>query len=193
MGLSRKLQDKSDGPYLITELGPNHTYRLVNCKTNKPLKSLINAQHLRLYCDPRPYRRQTEEVPQLENEDNPRPYRRQTEEVPQLVNEDNGVNRQVPEINDNVHKEATLQPQSDEDERINQPMYDVERFLGKKTIKGHVHYKCKWSDGSPSSWEPAENITEKFIEEYHMRYTQGKRRKHKRKQGYRYLQQTQEH
>jgi hypothetical protein len=54
VGLSRKLQDKSDGPYLITELGPNHIYRLVNCKTNKPLKSLINAQHLRLYCDPRP-------------------------------------------------------------------------------------------------------------------------------------------
>ena len=39
VGLSRKLQDKSDGPSLITELGPNHTYRLVNCKTNKPLKS----------------------------------------------------------------------------------------------------------------------------------------------------------
>jgi hypothetical protein len=55
-------------------------------------------------------------------------------------------NRQVPEINDNVHKEVTLQPQSDEDERINQQMYHVERFLGKKTIKGHVHYKCKWSD-----------------------------------------------
>ena len=46
-GLSRKLPDKSDGPYLITELGPNHTYKLLNCATNKTIKSLINAQHLR--------------------------------------------------------------------------------------------------------------------------------------------------
>jgi hypothetical protein len=69
-------------------------------------------------------------------------------------------------------------------------MYDVECLLGKEHINGHVHYKCKWSDGSSSSWEPAEHITEKLIEEYHIRYTQGKRIKRKRKQGYRYLQQT---
>ena len=37
-GLSRKLQGKSDGPYLITELGPNHTYKLLNCATNKTIK-----------------------------------------------------------------------------------------------------------------------------------------------------------
>jgi hypothetical protein len=43
-GLSRKLPDKSDGPYLITELGPNHTYKLLNCATNKTIKSLINAR-----------------------------------------------------------------------------------------------------------------------------------------------------
>ena len=44
--------DKSDGPYLITELEPNHTFKLLNCATNKTIKSLINAHHLRLYHDP---------------------------------------------------------------------------------------------------------------------------------------------
>ncbi|CAC5416210.1 unnamed protein product [Mytilus coruscus] len=68
-GLSRKLQDKSDGPYLMTQLGPNHTYRLMNCKTRKVMKSLINAQHLRIYHDPRLFRRQDDIIVTSQNND----------------------------------------------------------------------------------------------------------------------------
>ena len=69
-----------------------------------------------------------------------------------------------------------------------QPQLQPEQPRQQLHINGHVHYNCKWADGSPSSWEP----TEKLIEEFHIRYTQqGKHRK--RKQGYRYLQQIQEH
>ncbi|CAC5362516.1 unnamed protein product [Mytilus coruscus] len=71
-GLSRKLQDKSDGPYLITQLGPNHTYRLMNCNIRKVMKSLINAQHFRIYHDPRLFRRQDDIIvtPQINDEEN---------------------------------------------------------------------------------------------------------------------------
>ena len=34
----------------------------MNCQTNKMMKLLINAQHLRLYHDPRPLRRQKDPV-----------------------------------------------------------------------------------------------------------------------------------
>ena len=50
---SPKLVDKYKGPYYITELGPNYTYKLRFCSTNKEVKSMINAKELKMYKDPR--------------------------------------------------------------------------------------------------------------------------------------------
>ena len=36
----------------ITLLGPNHSYRIRNCATNKEVKSLINGVRLKPYYDP---------------------------------------------------------------------------------------------------------------------------------------------
>ncbi|WAR19936.1 Y068-like protein [Mya arenaria] len=46
-GLSSKLSDKWDGPYVIVDLGTKFTYKLRNCKTNQVLKSLVNAKRLK--------------------------------------------------------------------------------------------------------------------------------------------------
>ena len=52
IGKAPKLHRKWVGPYYITMLGPNHTYRLRNAKTNKEVRSLVNAMRLKPYYDP---------------------------------------------------------------------------------------------------------------------------------------------
>ena len=51
-GKAPKLHRKWAGPYYITMLGPNHTYKVRNCATNKEVKSLINGVRLKPYYDP---------------------------------------------------------------------------------------------------------------------------------------------
>ena len=52
--VSPKLIPKRLGPYFIQELGPNFTYRLVDTRTQIPMKELINAARLKLYVRPKP-------------------------------------------------------------------------------------------------------------------------------------------
>ena len=52
VGKAPKLHRKWVGPYYITMLGPNFTYRIRNCNTNKEVKSLINGVRLKPYYDP---------------------------------------------------------------------------------------------------------------------------------------------
>ena len=52
VGKAPKLHRKWAGPYYITLLGPNHTYKVRNCATNKAVKSLINGVRLKPYYDP---------------------------------------------------------------------------------------------------------------------------------------------
>ena len=63
IGLSPKLVDKYDGPYFISELGPNYTYKVRRCSDRKEHKSFMNAQQLKHYHDPAIYR-------QIRNNDN---------------------------------------------------------------------------------------------------------------------------
>ncbi|CAC5382709.1 unnamed protein product [Mytilus coruscus] len=43
---------KKDGPFYIAAKGLNHTYKLRRCEDNKMLKSMINANRLKLYTPP---------------------------------------------------------------------------------------------------------------------------------------------
>ncbi|CAC5365736.1 unnamed protein product [Mytilus coruscus] len=52
VGLSSKLHRKFDGPFYIARKGLNHTYKLRRCSNNKELKSMINANRLKLYHPP---------------------------------------------------------------------------------------------------------------------------------------------
>lgn len=53
-GVSPKLMPKHIGPYFIQGLGPNFTYRLVDVRTQLPMKELVNAARLKLYVKPKP-------------------------------------------------------------------------------------------------------------------------------------------
>ncbi|CAC5370072.1 unnamed protein product [Mytilus coruscus] len=52
VGLSSKLHRKFDGPFYIARKGLNHTNKLRRCSNNKELKSMINANRLKLYHPP---------------------------------------------------------------------------------------------------------------------------------------------
>ncbi|CAC5400202.1 unnamed protein product [Mytilus coruscus] len=52
VGLASKLHRKQDGPFYIAAKGLNHTYKLRRCEDNKMLKSMINANRLKLYTPP---------------------------------------------------------------------------------------------------------------------------------------------
>ena len=48
-GLTKKLHDKYMGRFYIKERGPFDTYKIADCRTNKPVKTFIIAQDLRRY------------------------------------------------------------------------------------------------------------------------------------------------
>ena len=43
LGFSWKFQPRYIGPYLISQIGPNHTYKLRHYRTNIPTDTFINA------------------------------------------------------------------------------------------------------------------------------------------------------
>ena len=47
VGFSRKLKPRWRGPYRISEIGPNATYRLRHYTTDLPTDTLINAQRIK--------------------------------------------------------------------------------------------------------------------------------------------------
>lgn len=93
-GFSIQFQDKSDEPYFITELGPDHIYKLLNCAANKTIKSLINVQHVRLYHEPRLLRREDEMVDNRNrNVDDDSPSQHEPQEI---------INSQKPTVIDEM-------------------------------------------------------------------------------------------
>ncbi|KAK3084714.1 hypothetical protein FSP39_017920 [Pinctada imbricata] len=53
VGVPPKLHSRWQGPYYVLEEGPHHTYKLADCRTNKALKTLVNAARLKIFKDPR--------------------------------------------------------------------------------------------------------------------------------------------
>ena len=70
-GHSPKLYPKHEGPFYITELGPNFTYKLTSCADHTEVKCLINASRLKRYVKPNLVRNENQHqarVPPLEPE-----------------------------------------------------------------------------------------------------------------------------
>ena len=55
-GVSKKLTAKWNGPYYITRLGPNSTFKLRRCSDNIELKPLVHADILKRFVDGRDFR-----------------------------------------------------------------------------------------------------------------------------------------
>lgn len=61
VGLSPKLVGKYHRPYYISEICPNFTYKIRDCKNRKEVKLFMNAVHLKHYNDPEVDRQHTNE------------------------------------------------------------------------------------------------------------------------------------
>ena len=51
VGMSPKLTEKWNGPYVIVEALSNFTYRIKHCETGKQVPTLVNAQRLKHYTE----------------------------------------------------------------------------------------------------------------------------------------------
>ena len=131
----------------------------------------INAQHLTIYQDPKPFRRQEDPV---------------RDNVVDDYNDDNQIKETNADLESGEQKPQKADKLNNEDIKTehDDTAYDVERLLARKSFDGKIHYECKCIDRSAPTWESIENIGEHLIDEYHTKYTkQGKRRERER-QGY---------
>ena len=149
-GVSKKLHRKEEGPYYITATGPGYTYKLRDCSTNKQMKSLVHANRLKPYYDPSD--RILQPMTQAQN-------------PPTVADHSNAAT--------STDSQQTQHPRVDE-------WRQVERLLATKMISGVRYYRVKWTDNTPSSWEPVQNISQPLLHAYHITHTKtGKRRRRK--------------
>ena len=166
-GYSPKLYPKSKGPFYITELGPNFTYKLRSCADHSEVKCLINASRLRKYVNPGPIRREPEEpdvlIPERQEEEQQQDQGTIQEDglQDQTLQADRAQNQPVPAGDPADTPRAPDQDiQSQEDQEINCDRQAL-RILRSKTENRERKYLVRWED----SWEPEENLTklrEKF-------------------------------
>ena len=220
-GVSKKLTPRWEGPYYITRIGPNCTFKLRRCSDNLELKPLVHADRLKRYIDGRDYRpppnqgdivhpdhdrtgemnpdnqndnRQTQErtdmtSPQQRNK-NDDPLHNETQgNMPDCQLPGPSTNRPdiqdkpdpAPATSDPQPHTIPQQEQATSDQSDNEEWFDANRILKHKRIRGKMHYLVEWTDGSKPSWEPSEFVTPALIQTYHVRLSQSKHDRAKRK------------
>lgn len=151
VGKSRKLHRKWTGPYFITELGPNHTYKLCNCVDNKELLCLVNARRLQAYDDPM---------------DRPKPTPDPQSQTPVTADQPNSA-----------QGDSMPGPQDTTDP--SQTWYRVKKICTKRKRNGKMFYKIKWEGYTEPTWEPEINLSPALLQEYKLSLAQ--RRSNRRK------------
>ncbi|CAG2189208.1 unnamed protein product [Mytilus edulis] len=172
VGRSPKLVDKFNGPYYITDCGPNFTYKLRRCSDQKEVKAMVNASNLRQYVDPTDFR-DPPQAPERPVPDNP----------PDAQNNPPADNDQDDQIADDESTDSdTNSDNGDEPNNvIDDTFHEVEKLLNNRKTRGIQYFLVKWKDGSKPTWEPKQNIGEGLIQEYFTRKTRrGRRRKQKK-------------
>lgn len=160
VGKSPKLIDKYDGPYYISELGPNFTYKLRRCSNHKELKSYVNASRLKDYMPGDDIRDQNPE-----------------QDIGILFDENTQDNQ-----NDLENGQDNLNVPNDDnqdtvDRVIDNTYYPVDKVIKIRNRAGKREFFVKWEDGT-KSWEPEENLSQELVREYFVKHTkQGKKRK----------------
>ena len=171
VGRSPKLVDKYNGPYYITECGPNVIYKLRRCSDQKEVKAMVNASNLRPYVNPKDYRDQPQYASRQEGNQNNAPEEKNTDQPA-----DNGQNDQIAD-NGDINSDRESDTGNVNDKQNDNTYYQVDKLLKTRTVQGQKQFLVKWSDGSKPTWEPENNIGD-LKEEYYTRNTKtGKRRK----------------
>ncbi|CAC5402687.1 unnamed protein product [Mytilus coruscus] len=175
VGLSSKLHRKFDGPFYIARKGLNHTYKLRRCSNNKELKSMINANRLKLYHPP-DHRRDLgapdDDVPRQD------PMRIVPPNFVQPPQNDQQIDRN-PQVNDQDNNVADAGVQDDPSRDIDQnKTYEISRILKSRKNKGKPEFLIKWAGYTEKTWEPEEHIPTEIIRQFYATRTQkGTRRR----------------
>ena len=160
-GYSPKFYPKKKGPYYITELGPNFTYKLRSCADHSEVKCLINASRLKKYVQPGPIRRAVEEqeelmeepqeVEQQQNEQTVQNERQQG----QRMQDDGARNQPVPIGDPATQPPAPKRRSHNQTNEMITCDRQAARILRLRSDNRQRQYLVRWED----SWEPEENLT----------------------------------
>ena len=166
IGLSNKFHKKWTGPFYITQLGPNHTYKIRQCSDNKEVKSLTHANRLKLYFDPASRPVQS-------------PFQSK-------VSDDQTENATEP-TNQPASRTGTCNPQTEESQDIDssksgkepeEVWHKIDRICACKRQNGRILYRVKWEGIPKTEWVPSENVSDYAKQQYHANRTvTGKKRK----------------
>lgn len=151
---SRKLYDKSGGPFVISEKGPNYTYKLIRVSNMRPLKSLINATNIRPYYDPDVHRADLSYNNQPDQPTTP------------LDSQPNDPSQQIalpPAPNHPVPQTQRRKPVSDK-------TYVFKRIIKGRFRKGQREFRIEWETGE-RTWEPDSVFSDDMLRDINREYT----------------------
>lgn len=155
VGLSPKLVEKYHGPYYISEIGPNFTYKIRDCKYRKEVKSFMNAVQLKHYNDPEVDRQHLNENTCTGTQNDKQPQNDvQDENLRQIQNDENQT-------------QSSSTDEETEDEADHFP-FDIKRLV--KYRHKDQHFCIEWTDGT-KYWEPQENVRPDLVQQYFEKYT----------------------
>ncbi|CAG2254581.1 unnamed protein product [Mytilus edulis] len=165
VGYSRKLCNKWQGPYYITEVTGKNTYKLRRCSDDVPIKGPVNANRLKQYHDPQDRPTNNVDVPTDDEMSDDEDEEENTQDTDEIVQND-------------IQPENEVQRNNDDNRTNDDPdMYQVERIIHAKRINKKMHYKIKWLGYSHrhNTYEPEENIPQELRHDYKVRKDQTKR------------------
>lgn len=172
--LSPKLHAKWVGPYYITDVGTNNTYKIRRVVDHKIVKSRIHANRLKHYEDPRNYRTPNNDQNQ-DDDDNQATNNTNNNPVPDKASTDNKNN----DKNDDKDKDNNG---IDNDNDDDQDEFLAEKLVAKRKRNGKNYYRVKWVGYKRTTWVPEEDIGEGLLVDFYTKYTKdGKLRKKKLK------------
>jgi len=187
VGLSPKFYDKQSGPFYISKLLPNHTYKLRRCSDHKELKSTFIATQLKVYQNPE-HRRlgQPQDNIDVQNRQNIPVVQNNQRNIPLDKNPRNNP-PQIPNSHKrnetSVDRTSQIHPHNDNNPQPGAPpnddiAYEVDRILKKKNIGDIPHYLVKWKHHTKRTWQPEYDFSPRLLEDFNCHYTpKGKRRK----------------
>ncbi|CAC5414433.1 unnamed protein product [Mytilus coruscus] len=168
-GLSPKLHAKWIGPYYITNVGQNNTYKLRRLSDHKIIKSRIHANRIKPYEDPRnvreQVRRNNDDLNDSNFQNNDSIDIDKNKDETQLPNNVNDENLEQDKQNDTDKNDQTQSETDDDSEFL------AEKLVAKKKRNGKNLYRVKWVGYKKTTWVAEEDIGEGLLVEFYTKYT----------------------
>lgn len=177
-GLTKKFAPKFDGPYYITKVGPNHTFRLIRQSNHRPIKSRVHANRLKPYFNPalRKYATLLDQ--------------QQQQRARVVVHAEQAANDVNQTQSNDLPNELYETPDVTTDpEMSNAKDLVIDKILASSYYRGERLYKVKWVDKKGTTWERKSTIPQELVNQFHIHHTATGR---KRKRPHKYFVRVQE-